>query len=126
MKPRESALRLKRFDAEEKARKVANLEAMIREFEQMVVDLERQIASEEDRTGVKDPKHFAYSTFAKAAAQRRDNLKTSVDDLRVKLQAALLERDAARETLDKAQADGGRDAGGRRRRGESNPDALAN
>ena len=73
MKPRESALRLKRFETEEKIRKVADLESMIREFDQMAADLDRQIANEEDRTGVKDRFHFAYSTFAKSALQRRDN-----------------------------------------------------
>lgn len=109
MKPRESTLRLKRFEAAEKARKVADLEAMIREFDQMAVDLERQIASEEERTGVRDRKHFAYSTFAKAAAQRRDNLKASVDDLRAKLAIAQQDRDTARENLAAAEGNDGRD-----------------
>ena len=95
MKSRETALRLKRFDVQEKARKVQGLEQMIREFESMAVDLERQIQSEEDRTGVKDPTHFAYSTFAKAAGLRRDKLKASIDDLRAKLDAAVRERDEA-------------------------------
>ena len=81
MKARESALRLKRFEADEKARKVADLEHMIREFENMAADLDRQIQAEEDRTGVKDPAHFAYSTFAKSASQRRDNLRASVGGL---------------------------------------------
>src|SRR5665648_590402 len=64
MKARESALRLKRFAADEKQRKVADLEHMIREFDGMASDLDRQIKAEEDRTGVRDPAHFAYSTFA--------------------------------------------------------------
>ena len=124
MKPRESALRLKCFEAEEKARKVADLESMIREFDQMAFDLERQITTEEDRTGVKDRSHFAYSTFAKAAAQRRDNLMTSVDDLRAKLAIAQQERDAAADTLNKAETGDGREAGRSRRRSE--PDARVN
>ncbi|MDX2156964.1 MAG: flagellar export protein FliJ, partial [Hyphomicrobiaceae bacterium] len=92
MKPRESALRLMRFEAREKARKVTDLEAMIREFEMMVDDLVRQITTEEERTGIRDAKHFAYSTFAKAARQRRENLQTSVEDLKVKLSLAVEER----------------------------------
>lgn len=95
MKSRETALRLKRFDVQEKARKVQGLEQMIREFESMSVDLERQIQTEEDRTGIKDPTHFAYSTFAKAANLRRDKLRASIEDLRVKLGAAVRERDEA-------------------------------
>ncbi len=123
MKPRESALRLKRFDAEEKIRKVADLESMIREFDQMAADLDRQIANEEDRTGVKDRHHFAYSTFAKAAAQRRDNLAISVDDLRAKLAIAVQERDAAVALLSKSETGEIRETGRSRRRGENALDA---
>ena len=102
MKARESALRLKRFEADEKARKVADLEHMIREFENMAADLDRQIRAEEDRTGIKDPAHFAYSTFAKSASLRRDNLRTSADGLKAKLEIAQRERDEALEQVSRA------------------------
>jgi flagellar protein FliJ len=125
MKARESVLRLKRFEVEEKSRKVADLQSMIHEFEQMASDLERQISSEESRTGVKDMNHFAYSTFAKAAAQRRDNLKTSVDDLRAKLDLALADLDTAREVLQKAEGGEPREAGRTRRRGDGTAHARA-
>jgi flagellar FliJ protein len=95
MKARETAARLKRFVADEKARKVADLEQMIREFEGVAFDLDRQIKAEEERTGVRDVTHFAYSTFAKSAAQRRDNLRASAAELRVKLEAAVKDRDEA-------------------------------
>jgi hypothetical protein len=115
-----------RFEAREKARKVADLESMIREFETMADDLDRQIATEEERTGVRDIKHFAYSTFAKAARQRRDNLQLSVDGLRAKLELAQAERDMATEDLAKAEAPEPRDTAPRARRlGERNPGALA-
>jgi transcriptional accessory protein Tex/SPT6 len=115
-----------RFEAREKARKVADLETMIREFEAMADDLDRQIATEEERTGVRDLKHFAYSTFAKAARQRRDNLQISVDGLRAKLEVALAERDLAAEDLAKAETPEPREASPRGRRlGERNTDALA-
>jgi flagellar protein FliJ len=99
MKSRDAALRLKRFDVAEKARKASDLESMIRDFETITVDLDRQISAEEERTGVKDVNHFAYSTFAKSAHQRRDNLNTSVADLRLKLDAARLEHDAVSAEL---------------------------
>ena len=102
MKSRDTALRLKRFEADEKARKVADLEYMIRDFETMAADLDRQIQAEEDRTGVKDKSHFAYSTYAKSAVQRRDNLRSSAGELRAKLQAALKERDDAAEQVTRA------------------------
>jgi flagellar protein FliJ len=103
MKSRDTALRLKRFEASEKARKVGSLETMILDFEHMAVDLSRQIAAEEERTGVRDPAHFAYSTFAKAAALRRANLLASVADLRVKLDAARQEHDDAVTDLRKLE-----------------------
>ena len=103
MKPRDSALRTKRFEASEKARKVASLEAMIRDFETMVSELSRQITVEEERTGIKDPAHFAYSTFAKAAAQRKGNLGTSIADLKVQLDAAKREHEDAASELTKLE-----------------------
>ncbi|MEM1370642.1 MAG: flagellar export protein FliJ [Pseudomonadota bacterium] len=105
MKARETTLRLKKFEVDEKARKVADLEMMIREFEQMASDLDRQIRAEEERTGVKDRAHFAYSTFAKSAATRRDNLMSSAGELREKLEAAQQERVDAQEQLSRASGD---------------------
>jgi flagellar FliJ protein len=104
MKSRDGALKLKRFEADEKRRKVADIEYMIHEFEQMSADLERQIASEEERTGVRDETHFAYSTFARAAAQRRNNLLASVANLREKLELAVAVRDEAAAELEAAAA----------------------
>jgi hypothetical protein len=75
---------------------------MIHEFEQMAADLERQIATEEERTGIRNDAHFAYSTFARAAAQRRDNLRASVADLREKLELAVAVRDEAAAELEVA------------------------
>jgi len=105
MKARETALRLKRFEVDEKARKVADLELMIREFETIASDLDRQIQAEEDRTGIKDVRHFAYSTFAKSAALRRDNLRASISGLRAKLEAAQQDVDAAKQQLERAASD---------------------
>ncbi len=93
MKSRETVFKLKRFEADEKVRKVAGMEQMIRDFESMVGDLDRQIQAGEDRTGVRDPMHFAYSTFAKAASVRRGNLRQSIDNLRLQLEGAVRERD---------------------------------
>lgn len=115
---------MRRFEAAEAGRKVADLEAIIREFEQMVHDLDRQIGSEEERTGVKDISHFAYSTFAKAAAQRRDNLKVSIADLRLKLDTAVHERDEAQENLARAETGEDRETDRSRRRGERGSGAM--
>jgi len=101
MKLRNHLVHLRRFELQEKVRKVADLEYMIREFEQMAADLDRQVAAEEERTGIRDPGHFSYSMFAKSARQRRDNLKTSVADLLQQLEAAVQAREAAELELAK-------------------------
>ena len=72
MKSRESLVRLKEFQVNEKRRQLAQLDVMIAEFERMANELEVQIAAEEKKAGISDVNHFAYPTFAKAARQRRD------------------------------------------------------
>ncbi|MDQ8700151.1 flagellar export protein FliJ [Hyphomicrobium sp. LHD-15] len=124
MKARETALKLKRFEMDERARKVADLEQMIREFETIASDLDRQIQAEEDRTGVKDAKHFAYSTFAKSASQRRDNLRASIAGLRLKLDAAQQDFDEAQQQLSRAATEQPREISRTRRRHER-PAGLA-
>ncbi|WP_372930256.1 flagellar export protein FliJ [Methyloceanibacter sp.] len=103
MKSRDAVIRLKRFEVEEKCRKVAEIESMIGEFNTMVSDLDRQIAIEQERAGVSDVNHYAYPTFAKAAIQRRDNLSNSVAGLDAKLAAARAELDEAVEELKKIE-----------------------
>src|SRR5258706_5393989 len=88
MKSRETLIRLKKFQVDEKRRKVAQIEGMIAEFDRMGGDLECEIKAEQDRAGIHDPAHFAYPTYAKAAMARRENLKRSADELRVQLDDA--------------------------------------
>ncbi len=110
MKSRDALIRLKRFDVEEKRRKVADIESMIGEFNHMAVDLDRQIAIEQERAGISDVNHYAYPTFAKAAIQRRNNLTASAADLAAKLAAARGELDEASEELKKIELIEERDA----------------
>lgn len=88
MKSRNSLIRLKRFQVDEKRRQVTQIEMMIAEFERMASDLDDQILAEQKRVGISDVNHFAYPTFAKAAMQRRDNLLGSANDLKSQLAAA--------------------------------------
>jgi len=127
MKSQDALSRLKRFDVEEKQRKVSEIEAMIGDFHQMATDLDRQIAIEQERAGVSDTNHYAYPTFAKAAIQRRDNLLASAADLEVRLASArgtlaeafdelkrielLEERDAERIKIEQTSAELGSVAG---------------
>lgn len=88
MKSRESLIRLKRFQADEKRRRVQQIELMIAEFGRMARELDEQIRLEQERSGIRDENHFAYPTFAKAASQRRDNLRASALELQGQLEAA--------------------------------------
>ena len=73
----ESLIRLKKFQVDEKRRQVAQIEMMVADFERMASELDQQIEIEHTKTGISDVAHFAYSTFAKAALTRRDNLLNS-------------------------------------------------
>lgn len=122
MKSREGLIRLKRFQVEEKRRQVVQIETMIADFERMAKELTDQIAVEQERSGIHDDSHFAYPTFAKAAAQRRDNLVASAEELSGQLRAAQAECDEALEELAKYEAIAERDHD---RRGDKAPEASS-
>jgi len=84
----ESLIRLKKFQVDEKRRQVSQIEAMVADFERMAGELDQQIEIEQQKTGIADAGHFAYSTFAKAALSRRDNLLASAADMKNTLETA--------------------------------------
>ena len=103
MKSRDTLIRLRKFQVDEKRRKVAQIEAMVAEFERMATDLDREIQAEQDRAGIHDPAHFAYPTYAKAAMTRKENLKRSADELKVQLDDAKAALGEAFEELKKVE-----------------------
>lgn len=103
MKSRETLIRLKKFQVDEKRRKVAQIEAMIAEFDRIAAELDREIKLEQDRAGIHDPAHFAYPTYAKAAIARRENLKRSADELKAQLDDAKAVLGEAFEELKKVE-----------------------
>jgi flagellar export protein FliJ len=103
MKSRDTLIRLKKFQVDERRRKVAQIEGMIAEFERMASDLDREIKSEQERAGIHDPAHFAYPTYAKAAMARKENLKRSADELKVQLDDAKATLGEAFEELKKVE-----------------------
>lgn len=103
MKSRDSVLRLKRFQVQEKARQLAQIDQMITQFKTMAADLDGQIAYEEKKSGIDDVSHFAYPTFAKAARLRRENLQTSIQDLHDQHASAKMALEAVQEELAKAE-----------------------
>lgn len=103
MKSRETLIRLKKFQVDEKRRRVSQIESMIADFRRMSADLEREIASEQERAGIDDPTHFAYPTYAKAAIARRENLLRSADELTAQLEDAQGQLADAFEELKKVE-----------------------
>jgi flagellar export protein FliJ len=99
----ESLIRLKKFQVDEKRRQVAQIQQMIVDFERMAGELDQQIEIEHQKTGISDVAHFAYSTFAKAALARRDNLLASAHDMKDKLETAQDELTEAVEELKKIE-----------------------
>ena len=99
----ESLIRLKKFNVDEKRRQVMQIEMMVADFERMASELDQQIEIEQTKTGISDIAHFAYSTFAKAAMARRDNLLASANDMRGKLESAQDQLAEALEDLKKVE-----------------------
>ncbi len=109
MKSRDTLIRLKRFQAEEKRRRVRQIELMVAEFSRMAIDLDREIVNEEKRAGISDPNHFAYPTYARAAIARRDNLKRSIGELTAQIEEAKAAQEEAQAELLKYESLEGRE-----------------
>jgi flagellar FliJ protein len=112
MEPLAAHARLREFEIAACRRKAAQTRRMIADFERLAAELDREVRAEEDRTGIRDPQHFAYSTVAKAAGLRRDNLLHSIAPLRLQLdsahaalQTALEQSHSANEHSDDPAAD---------------------
>ena len=103
MTKRDSLIKLRRFEVDEKRQKVNDLESMIMDFKRMAEDLDRQIEVEQQRAGVSDVNHYAYPTFAKAALDRREKLHSSVINLEDSLSEAREELSGAFEELKKIE-----------------------
>lgn len=88
MRSRDTLIRVQRFHVDEKRRQVADIEAMIADLEQKESDLKSQIDAEQARTGISDVTHFAYSTFARSALNRCENIRETVAGLMPQLEAA--------------------------------------
>src|ERR1019366_5276771 len=103
MKSRETLIRLKKFQVDEKRRKVAQIEGMIAEFDRIAAELDREIKTEQDRAGRHDPAHFAYPTYAKTAIGRRETLRQSAGELKAQLDDAKAMLGEAFEELKKVE-----------------------
>jgi hypothetical protein len=71
----------KRFTIDPMQRKISRIELLIQELSLEAAKLDNEIAAAEKKAGISDPQHFAYPCYAKATAQRRDNLVRTVEEL---------------------------------------------
>ncbi len=99
-----------RFEYEEKRQQVNDIEMMIADFRRLANDLDQQIKVEQQASGISDVNHFAYPTFARAAINRRDNLRSSVLELERRLERARQEALDAFEQLKLSESAGGLEA----------------
>ena len=103
MRMHEQAMRLKQTEIDAKRRQVEQLEKMIEEFNRMIENLDYDVEAEHRRTRIDDIANVAYSTVARAAVQRRENLEASVADLQRQLKTAEASLDLAEAELAKNQ-----------------------
>ena len=61
---------------------------LIADFDRLAANLDQEVRTEEHRVKIHDPADVAYSTYAQTAAFRRDNLRSSADELRAELAKA--------------------------------------
>jgi hypothetical protein len=69
-------------------RRILILIRLIADCDRLAADLDQEVLTEEHRVKIHDPAHVAYSTYARATASRRDNLRRSAEELRVHLAKA--------------------------------------
>jgi hypothetical protein len=81
--------RRRELATESKHRRAAQIESMIADFDRMANAIQGDIQAEEQRTRIHDRANFAYSTFARALIQRRDNLNRSIGELKRQLTDAI-------------------------------------
>ena len=66
---------------EDTRRRMAQMEAIVADFDRTANELGDWIKAEENRTRIQDPAHFAYSAAATAMRHRRDALRRSRETL---------------------------------------------
>jgi flagellar protein FliJ len=73
--------RVRRVGIEDAHRRIAQMEAIVADFDRTANELGDWIKAEENRTRIQDPAHFAYSASATAMTKRREALKRSRETL---------------------------------------------
>ena len=109
MKSHDSLIRLRKFEVDERRQKVADLEMMIDDFQNMARDLDRQVEVEQQRAGTSDMNDCRYPLWAKDAITRRERIVNSVKELEGKLDSARDDLTSSFEELKKVEKVGERE-----------------
>lgn len=101
MKGLPTLIRLRKWELEEKRRKVSDLEALEQQLGEAIARLDDEVQMEQAVATASGEVNFAYGPFAAAAVERRRTLKASVDDVRQQIIAAQEEVTIAYQELKK-------------------------
>ena len=124
MKNRKSLVRFEKFQVDECRRRVQQIESMIEDFENKAQGLDEEIQAEQDRCRIDDVNHYAYPAYARAAMQRRDNMRASASELRSSLDDARATLQSAVERLKKSELLGERGQQSMRRRAHASEQTM--
>ncbi len=99
MRRQESMLRLKRFRVEEMARQLSTLDAMRRDLERKLSDLQDAVARERQRSNDSDIGRLAFPSFLRSIESRREKINDSLKEIGRERAQCDIELGAAREEL---------------------------
>lgn len=89
MSSRETQLQALQFELAEARQVLADIDGMTADLVRLADELGMQIEVEQERHHIRDANHFAYPTSAKAALMRRNNLLSSIADLKARREEAV-------------------------------------
>lgn len=101
MKGLPTLIRLRKYELEEKRRKLADLEALRQQIQESMARLEDDIKAEQLIAAQNPEIGFAYGSFAQASIERRRKLETSSQDVMRQIETAAEEVTMAYQELKK-------------------------
>lgn len=101
MKGLPTLIRLRKWELEEKRRKVADLEALLAQLGEAIARLDDEVEMEQAVATASGEVNFAYGPYAAAAVERRRTLKASQEDVKQQIIAAQEEVAIAYQELKK-------------------------
>lgn len=81
MKKSNNSIRIKAFQLKSENQKLSQIESLLKSFNSLVIQLQKQIHIEEQNSSIFDKKSYLYPTAAKACAVRAEKLQLSINKL---------------------------------------------